>query len=91
MDIVNINKIMKELDSFLKKDKEYRGFKIIDTHSLNPREKGLNFVLLLFFRTEDEEKLKLYYNRGYSVSKGEGLDPIDIYSFYGTMKMLRFS
>lgn len=91
MDIVNINKIMKELDSFLKKDKEYRGFKILDTKCLTPREKGHFMCLLLFFETKDEEKLRLYYNRGYSVSKGEGLDPIEIYSFYGTMKMLRFS
>jgi hypothetical protein len=91
MELKNINLILKELDSFLKKDSEYRGYKIIDTHSLTPREKGLNFVLLLFFRTEDEEKLKLYFHRGCEVSKGEGLDPMEIYKFYGTMRMLRFS
>ena len=42
-------------------------------------------------KTKDEEKLELYYHRGYEVSRGEGLDPIEIHSFYGTMKMLRFS
>lgn len=91
MNIENINRIMKELEPLLKKDKEYRGYKIIDTKSLNPREKGQFFVLLLFFETEDEEKLELYFSRGRKLTLREGLDPIEIHKFYGTMRYLKFS
>ena len=94
MNIKNIKAIMKSsLWKRITHDEGYRGFKVIDTYSLKHRKEGSFFVLLVFFEKDTPRPLLEHYlSEGRKIgSVGEGLDPTEIYEFYGTMRMLRFS
>lgn len=91
----NIEIIKKSpLWKLIKQNNNYRGNIIIDTLNkpINERNTGQFFLMLVFFYKDIKDELLNYYlKEGRLMCEGEGLDTPDVYEFYGSIKMIRFS